>query len=568
MRGILIFLLGIAGYATAEMPVPALPQVYVDTRWNPPVGGNTWRAHTPQEFQHALDASSPGDTITLDAGATYEGNFTVPAKSNPNHKWIYIESSELATLPRPGKRMHPESDAAKMPKIVTGNESAAIRIAAGATNYRLVGLELYSKSTQGCGPRRAPPVNCSTYSLIDMPVAESKPLPDAITVDRCFLHGSDTQDVRVGVVANGTNIAVVDSYISDIHQSTSDSQAILAYWTPGPIKVVDNFLSSTSENLMCGGAGGARNPYVPSDIEIRNNHFFKPEKWAVAGLTLPPEARWSVKNSLEFKSARRVVVTGNVFENNWVGAQWGFAIVLTVRTSDSGNFAVVDDITIENNLLKNVTSGFSSLEHDDNCTLLKAPFCNNSGEAKRWKIANNLILLRNAGAPGGQRPLAFGILPELTDVVIQHNTVVAGAGTECWASVYFSVEGASKLPLARSSTHNLWITDNVLCRPPTGDWGGQGTSGLMSYMGDPPPLEKRFTGNLIYAPGNSVPPSFPSGNLITPLPLRFADPKTGDYQLRSPEWTRTTDGKPAGVDVRVLNTAISGVTGATSSEHR
>jgi hypothetical protein len=230
--------------------------------------------------------------------------------------------------------------------------------------------------------------------------------------------------------------------------------------------------------------------------------------------------------------------------------------------------AVVDDITIENNLLKNVASGFNTLEHDDNCRFSKAPFCNNSGEARRWKIANNLILLRNSGAPGGQRPLAFGILPALTDVVIQHNTVVAGAGTDCWASVYFSVEGGSKLPLERSSTHNLWITDNVLCRPPTGDFGGQGASGLESYMGDPPPLERRFTGNVIYAPGNSGPPSFPPGNQVTSLPLRFADPKNGDYQLRSPEWTKTTDGRPAGVDVRVLDIAISGVTGATPSEHR
>ena len=39
---------------------------------------------------------------------------------------------------------------------------------------------------------------------------------------------------------------------------------------------------------MFGGGGGADNPYVPSDIEIRNNHFFKPEWWAAPGITLPP----------------------------------------------------------------------------------------------------------------------------------------------------------------------------------------------------------------------------------------------------------------------------------------
>ena len=308
----LLLLLAIASpvQAWGEMPVPALPQMYVDTVWNPPTGGKTWKAHTAAEFQHALDSSNPGDKIILDAGTSYQGSFAVPAKTNPDHKWIYLESSELASLPASGKRVNPDVDAGKMAKIVATGVSPAISILPGASNYRLVGLEVYSTSKQGCDLDQVPPVNCFTYFLIDMPAAQGKPLPDSITVDRCYVHGSDTQDVRAGLVANGTNIGVIDSYISDIHQSTSDSQAIRAYSTPGPIKVVNNFLSATTENVMFGGAGGADNAYVPSDIEIRNNHFFKPEKWATVGKGLPPAAQWSVKNSLEFKNARRVLSPG------------------------------------------------------------------------------------------------------------------------------------------------------------------------------------------------------------------------------------------------------------------
>ena len=44
-----------------------------------------------------------------------------------------------------------------------------------------------------------------------------------------------------GVQANVTNLAVIDSYISDIHDSTTDSQAIVAYLSPGPIKIVNNY---------------------------------------------------------------------------------------------------------------------------------------------------------------------------------------------------------------------------------------------------------------------------------------------------------------------------------------
>lgn len=556
---LLTLVIALAVGTFAQAPSPELPQVYIDTHWAPPAGGKTWQAHTADEFQRALSQSKPGDTIVLDAGATYKGSFTAPAKANTEHKWIYIQGSELSSLPAPSKRVDPTRDAAKMPKIVATGASPALTVLAGSSQYRLVGLEFYSASNQGCNPGYTPRVNCFTYFLIDMPGDQGKELPDSITVDRCYLHGSDTQDVRAAVVANGSNIAVVDSYISDIHQSTSDSQAIRAYLAPGPIKVVNNFLSSTTENVLFGGAGGADNPYVPSDLEIRNNHFYKPERWAAVGVTLPPAAQWSVKNSLEFKSARRALVSGNIFENNWASAQSGFAIVLTVRTSDSGNIAVVDDITIENNLLTNVAAGFNSLAHDDNCKLARAPLCNNAGEARRWKIANNLILLRSASAPGGYRPHAFSVATDLSDVLFQHNTVVPAAGSSCWASLYFRVDNGQKWPLAESGTHNFWIIDNLLCRPPSGDWGGQGMTGLMSYMGDPAPVEKRFAGNVIFAPSGGPPASFSANNHLTTSGIHFADPSAGDYQLLEPKWNKTTDGKPAGVDMKSLSAAIAGV---------
>jgi hypothetical protein len=551
---LLLLLAAVPGFA--QLPAPELPRIYIDTEWSPPSGGKTLRPHTSDEFQRALNGSNPGDIIMLDAGATYSGAFTAPAKANPQHKWIYIQGSEL---PAVNKRVDPARDAARMPKIVATGAAPAISVLPGASFYRFAGLEFFSTSTQGCGRDRTPRVNCFTYFLLDMPAESGKPLPESITVDRCYMHGSDTQDIRAAVVANGTGVAVIDSYISDIHQSTSDSQAIRAYRTPGPIKVVNNFLSATTENLMFGGAGGADNPYVASDLEIRRNHFYKPERWAVPGVTLPPAAQWSVKNLLEFKSARRAVVTGNIFENNWAAAQKGFAIVLTVRTSDSGNIAVVDDITIENNLLTNVASGFNSFARDDLCKFSHTPLCNNPGEARRWKIANNVIQLRAADAPGGSRPLALQLGPELADIAILHNTVVPATGTSCWGSIYFSVTGGSQWPLAKSLTHNVWIMDNLLCRPPTGDYGGQGIAGLESYMGDPPPVEKRFAGNVIFLPKDGQPASFPGSNRLVSSGIRFANPAAGDYELVLPKWNKTSDERPAGVDMKDLNEAITGV---------
>src|SRR5450755_3401706 len=91
MRRFLFLLLAFAtvGNGFGQVPVPVLPQVYIETSWQPPTGGKTWKVHTAQELQQALDSSEPGDSIVLDGGVTYLGGFTVRRKDNPKHKWTY-----------------------------------------------------------------------------------------------------------------------------------------------------------------------------------------------------------------------------------------------------------------------------------------------------------------------------------------------------------------------------------------------------------------------------------------------------------------------------------------------
>lgn len=49
------------------------------------------------DFQAALNAAQPGDTIVLQAGATYVGSFTLPVKSGT--EYITVQTSALAGLP-------------------------------------------------------------------------------------------------------------------------------------------------------------------------------------------------------------------------------------------------------------------------------------------------------------------------------------------------------------------------------------------------------------------------------------------------------------------------------------
>jgi hypothetical protein len=545
--------------ASAQKPVAELPRVYIDTTWSRPSGGTTRSAHTSAELSNALAKSVPGDVIVLDAGVVYTGNFKVPAKSNPNKQWVYVISSAYSSLPAPGTRVAP-TDAANMPKIVSPNASQALSFADGSNHWRFAGIEVYSASTY------KPPgySNFYAYALIDKVTYPSVTLPDSIVFDRVYVHGDDTHDVQRGISANYSNTALVDSYISDIHMGGTDVQAYGAWETPGPIKVVNNYLSAATENLHFGGAGGPNNPYIPSDMEIRDNYLFKPLSWVP--MSYPSGNALVVKNAFELKSARRVLFEHNTIENVWMSAQAGYAIVLTVRTSQSGDIAVVDDITITNNILKNVTAGFNAGAADDVCANgpKSYPNCKNAGSQERWYIGNNLVTFYDPTIKGGGRNLLIAFQPGFDhikgvqgvvhDVVVQHNTIVPSASGQCWSSVYFGV--ARMKPPLTNLTSNIWILDNVLCRQPSGDFGLQGTTGLTQYMGSPgtPPndLTQRFIGNVMHVPAGDREQPFPPHNLSTTKAFVHVDPAKGNFELLPSKWNQTSDGKRAGIDFAKL----------------
>ena len=49
---------------------------------------------------------------------------------------------------------------------------------------------------------------------------------------------------------------------------------------------------------------------------------------------------WSVKNLLELKMGRNVIIDGNVLENSWGDAQIGYAVLFTVRNQDGTRLVI------------------------------------------------------------------------------------------------------------------------------------------------------------------------------------------------------------------------------------
>ena len=124
-----------------------------------------------------------------------------------------------------------------------------------------------------------------------------------------------------------------------------------------------------------------------------------------------------MKNLLEFKIAQRVLITGNILENNWVDAQTGFAFLVTPRTEyGTAPWVYVQDITFTYNVLRHTASAvnISGLDSGDPQKVVRG---------KRILIQNNLFDDVNGKTwGGGNGGNLFQVLSGADAVTIDHNT--------------------------------------------------------------------------------------------------------------------------------------------------
>src|SRR5215213_7151932 len=374
---------------------------------------NTIRVPPQGDFQKALNNARPGDTIILEAGATYTGPFTLPAKPNSD-LFITIQSSALSQLPSASERVSP-SHAPLMPKLLSpGNNQPALLTAAFSHHYRLVGLEI--------SPRDASAILRDIVLLGDGSANQNSlaMIPHHLVLDRCYIHAFPTQETIRAIALNSSHTEIVNCYISEIHHKSNDSQAIWGWNGPGPFKIINNYLEASGENAGFGGSDPPIAGLIPSDIEIRHNTMSKPLSW---------RGVWAVMNLFEIKSGQRVVIEGNVFENCWVSVQAGFAIVLTVRNQTGGApWSTIKEISFRNNVVRHSGSGVNLLGHDSADASYK------SVEMENVRIENNLFEDIDGEKWGGS-----GIFVQVTTtsgVVVDHNTVMhSGSAISAYVTV-------------------------------------------------------------------------------------------------------------------------------------
>src|SRR2546421_10501496 len=103
-----------------------------------PVFANTISVHQNDNLQNILNnVAKPGDTLILDAGATFNGTITLPNKGGTS--FITIQSSGVSSLPD-GQGVKP-SDVSHMATIISPPLQPALKTAEGASFYKLIGIE-------------------------------------------------------------------------------------------------------------------------------------------------------------------------------------------------------------------------------------------------------------------------------------------------------------------------------------------------------------------------------------------------------------------------------------------
>lgn len=570
-----------AGWAAGNFDGPAeLPRVTVATSLaDTPAPGSVVTVAAGADLQAALNNAFCGDTIELQAGAAFLGRFTFPAKKCDSTHWIIVRtSSPNSALPAEGQRMTPcYAGVASLPArpdygcINPQNVLARIEnsttmdgpvvFATGANHYRLIGLEI----TRTVGVLSDP----------DLVLVEPHGTADHIIIDRSWLHGTTHDDTQVGVFFTGfTYGAVVDSYFSDFHCTErtgicTDAHAVgggVGTHQDGPLKISGNFLEASTEAIMFGG--GAANT-TPADIQILRNHFFKPWIWMpgnpgfVGGRGGNP---FVTKNHIELKNAQRVLIEGNIMENNWGGfTQHGFAVLFTPKNqhTPSGNVCPLCQVI-------DVTMRYSRISHSGNGIALETSISGSGGDGgpalagERWSI-HDVVLddINKKYVGGGNLFMVLNGWPKnpVNTITINHVTGFPDP------DAHLAMLGNDK---ANPQMYGFVFTNNLVATGRYPIWSAGG--GLSSCAAKGTPAQKiskcfrtyTFSNNGLIGTPDAFPPlSWPTKNYF-PANLNavdFVDYNGGNYQLlpTSPYHKDGTDGRDLGADIAGLNAALQGV---------
>lgn len=599
MKSVLVTFFGlvVAVLALAQAPAPPLnlngftdagafdgpaelPRVYINSSLaNTPAPGSVITLAAGGNLQTALNNLQCGQTLQLAAGSTWSGKFTFPVKNCDDSHWMIVRTSAPdSSLPAEGTRINPcYAGVASLPGRpaftcpVTSSVMATIKwtgtggsgplvFAAGANHYRLIGVEISRSSGTGSVGTMVQPASGVNH----------------IGFDRLWVHGTAQDETNNGIgFTNEQYIFIVDSYMNDFHCTSvigtcTDAHPIgggLDTIQSGTFKIHNNFLEGAGQEILFGGGPAST---TPSDIEITQNHLFKPMIWLagqpgfVGGVntntsvctTTPGQCPFIVKNHFELKNAQRVLFEGNILENVWGGfTQVGFSILLTPK-NQNGNCpaCLVQDVTIRYNKISHSGAGISLANAPSDTGAIATA-------GQRYSIhdiTNDDINATLYNGAGGTFQISNGFPTPLNSIKIDHVTAFPDytAGGK-----YISLGGGTT-----NVMYGFQFTNSIFSASKFPIWSTGGTTNCaisnvpLSSLNTCFPGGYTFTNNVFIANSNFPPASWPAGQFFpaTTSAIQFVNYNNGnggDYHLlvTSPYKNAGTDGKDLGADIDAIN---------------
>ena len=231
------------------------------------------------QFQNALNLAACGDTIVLQAGATYATRvgwvnqygpigspFSLPNKSCATGQYVTIQTSQIGSLP--SGRISP-SNIGLMATLATNTSYSVIEPASGAGNYQFIGIEFTNTASLTTNNGN------TTFIVLATPQSPtSGKWGHDMVFDRVWIHpyedvtnpSSPTRSASIAINLDGANQTIKNSYISGFCCFTGNapttpqtSVGISVNSGPGPLTITNNFVEAYGWNIFTGG-GGASDP--------------------------------------------------------------------------------------------------------------------------------------------------------------------------------------------------------------------------------------------------------------------------------------------------------------------
>ena len=561
----------VAQFGAKDGPAELPKACYYTALDGTPSPGKEIRVAAKTDLASAIEHAKCGDTLLLPAGASFDVH-DLPSKKCDDQHYITVRTDTAdSKLPPEGTRISPAwAGVASLPGRPTFAQPAGgpAKLLATIVTRRPAGVAVGDHI-------RFIGIEWTTAADADISRMVTAEHADHIIFDRNWFHPAEGKEVGHGVgMSDGAHmIAVINSYISGMYCIARTGKCTDATGIGGgkgddqisTLKIYNNFIESAGENILFGGSAATQ---IPTDIEIRRNHLFRPMLWKEGQPGYTPAASgqpFIVKNNFELKSAIRVLFEANLLENTWGGfSQTGYSILLTPK-SQGGQCPIcrVNDVTIRFNRIRNVAGVLQ---------LANAPASHTGGfsaDGGRYSIhdlfADDLHDKDYKG--GGSFLILISWQPPLHDVQIDHVTAFVPG------RLLSILNPGAKLA-------NFTLTNSVFSvgaeRPVATAGGGPDSCASKSQrLGAEAVLQAcldpyKFDKNLIVSSRES----FPKGNFIlgstegagirdlkdsVGKDPRLCRAKGPGCSKVSPGAGAASDGRDLGADIDALEAAIAGV---------